>query len=93
MARPVSLQEVADWVAENENSSWSHAVLGHKDTQRIFKYLSIRFDSRDMVVFHIEFDEKFQVDVRDTEDDNESILDLASRILEDVRRERDDRKN
>lgn len=90
MAKPVTLQQLTDWVAKNIDKTWftGHSDMGFEGMNEggfsgkpgatpLIKYISPVFDCRDMKVFRIEFRgsmEETVVDFRDEFDGD--ILEL-----------------
>ena len=81
-ARPVSMQELTDWVEKNKHRTWHFENFGNGPSLEI-KYLDFCLDTRDMKVFTIGvrgLGEDFSCDFREEFDG--SILDLLEHKLD-----------
>ena len=82
-SRPVTLQQLQDWVKANEGRTWYWDRLDKAQKLSLeIKYLIFSLDTRDMEVWKISVDGANDIHVRDGEDFDGTILELLDKKLD-----------
>lgn len=83
MAKEVTLQQLSEWVAKNENRTWSRSDLVDYTKRTLeMKYIRFNLDTRDMMIFRVDTDSDRGVSADFREEFDGNILELLESKLD-----------